>query len=148
MAIDQKVTVLKGVGAVVEQHLSRLAISTVGDLLEHFPRRYEDRSRMRRISELVAGEFATFSAVVLRSELQRMRGKSIARVWVGDETGKAVLVWFNQPYRAKTWKSGTPLIIYGRAARFREVLQIESPEVDAERTDLSFNAGNRFAGIA
>ena len=139
MAIDQKVTVLKGVGAVVEQHLARLAISTVGDLLEHFPRRYEDRSRMRRISELVAGEFATFSAVVLRSELQRMRGKSIARVWVGDETGKAVLVWFNQPYRAKTWKSGTHLIIYGRAARFREVLQIESPEVDAEANQDSLN---------
>jgi ATP-dependent DNA helicase RecG len=139
MGIDQKVTALKGVGAVVEQHLARLAISTVGDLLEHFPRRYEDRSRMRKISELVAGEFATFSAVVQRSELQRIRGKSIARVWVGDETGKAVLVWFNQPYRAKNWKNGTPLIIHGKAARFREVLQIESLEVDAEANQDSLN---------
>ena len=82
MSVDQPVGVLKGVGAVVGQHLSRLGITTVGDLLEHFPRRYEDRSQLRTIREIVAGQVATFAAVVERAEVQRVRGKSLARVWV------------------------------------------------------------------
>ena len=130
MSVDQPVGVLKGVGAVVGQHLSRLGITTVGDLLEHFPRRYEDRSQLRTIREIVAGQVATFAAVVERAEVQRVRGKSLARVWVSDDTGRAALVWFNQPYRAKSWKSGTRLIICGKAAKYRDAVQIESAEVD------------------
>ncbi len=130
MIIDQPVEALKGVGAVVGQHLSRLGITTVGDLLEHFPRRYEDRSQLRTIREIAAGQVATFAAVVERGEVQRIRGKSLARVWVSDETGRAVLVWFNQPYRAKSWKNGTRLIICGKATKYRDVVQIESAEVD------------------
>ena len=130
MIKDPAVTTLKGVGAVVSRHLSRLGIATIGDLLEHFPRRYEDRSQLRLIREIAAGQVATFSAVVERGEVQRVRGKSLARVWVADETGRAVLVWFNQPYRAKTWKSGARLVICGKAAKFRDIMQIESPEVD------------------
>ena len=110
--------------------LQRLGIQTIDDLLEHFPLRYEDRSRLVKINQLRHGDFATFTATVERGDLQRVRGKSLARVWVRDETGVAVLVWFNQPYRATAWKSGAKLMIYGKVNRFRDTLQIEAPEVD------------------
>jgi len=139
MILEQSVSKLKGVGAVVGQHLARLGITTVGELLEHYPRRYEDRSRLRTISEIGPGELATFAAVVERSEVQRVRGKSVARVWVADATGRAVLVWFNQPYRAKTWQSGARLIVYGKTTRYRDALQVDSPEVDLQAELDSLN---------
>jgi len=139
MILEQSVSKLKGVGAVVGQHLARLGITTVGELLEHYPRRYEDRSRLRTISEIGPGELATFAAVVERSEVQRVRGKSVARVWVADATGRAVLVWFNQPYRAKTWQSGARLIVYGKTSRYRDALQVDSPEVDMQAELDSLN---------
>ena len=121
---------LKGVGDAMASRLQRLGIHTIDDLLEHFPLRYEDRSRLAKINQLHHGDFATFTATVERGDLQRVRGKSLARVWVRDETGVAVLVWFNQPYRATAWKIGAKLMVYGKVNRFRDNLQIEAPEVD------------------
>jgi ATP-dependent DNA helicase RecG len=121
---------LKGVGDAMASRLQRLGIHTIDDLLEHFPLRYEDRSRLVKINQLRHGDFATFTATMERGDLHRVRGKSLARVWVRDETGVAVLVWFNQPYRATTWKSGAKLMVYGKVNRFRDNLQIEAPEVD------------------
>ena len=121
---------LKGVGEAMAFRLQRLGIHTIDDLLEHFPLRYEDRSRLIQINQLRHGDFATFTATVERGDVQRVRGKSLARVFVQDETGIAVLVWFNQPYRATAWKSGAKLMVYGKVNRFRDNLQIEAPEVD------------------
>ena len=121
---------LKGVGDAMASRMQRLGIHTIDDLLEHFPLRYEDRSQLVKINQLRHGDFMTFTATMERGDLQRVRGKSLARVWVRDETGVAVLVWFNQPYRATAWKSGAKLMVYGKVNRFRDNLQIEAPEVD------------------
>ena len=133
------ITTLKGVGDALAAKLSRLGITCVNDILEHYPRRYEDRSCLRTVAEMVHGEFATFAANVIRGEVNRVRGKSIARLIVGDHTGQAVLVWFNQPYRATSWKPGSSVLVYGRASRFRNTLQIESPEIDSSEPSDSLN---------
>jgi ATP-dependent DNA helicase RecG len=127
---DDPIQSLKGVGAALAVRMERLGIRTVGELLEHFPLRYEDRTRLYKISELRHGDFATFDATVERGEVQRIRGKSIARLWVRDETGSAALVWFNQPYRATAWKSGVRVMVYGKVSRFRDMVQLETPDVD------------------
>ena len=138
---DSSVQNLKGVGDALAVRLSRLGVTRIEDLLEHYPRRYEDRSRLRTIAEMVHGEFAGFSANVLRGEVSHAGGKSIARLVVSDTTGQATLVWFNQPYRAKSWKPGSAILVYGRANRFRGVLQIETPEVEIAASTDSLNAG-------
>ena len=76
---------LKGVGEAMAFRLQRLGIHTIDDLLEHFPLRYEDRSRLIQINQLRHGDFATFTATVERGDVQRVRGKSLARVFVQDE---------------------------------------------------------------
>lgn len=129
------VTTLKGVGAAVAARLAKLDIFTTDDLLQHFPRRYEDRTNRKNIGEIVQGEYVTFSATVLRGELSRVHGKSISKLTVSDSTGQATLVWFNQPYRAKQWKRGDTIQVYGRAEYARGGLQFETPEVDAADGD-------------
>lgn len=128
--IEKPITSLKGVGEALAVRFQRLGIHHVNDLIEHFPQRYEDRSCLLTISQLCPGVFASFSATVDHGEVQRVRGKTISRLWVRDETGVAVLIWFNQPYRATAWKRGTKIIVYGKINRFRELWQVESPEVD------------------
>ena len=127
---DDPIQSLKGVGEALSNRLEKIGIRTVGDLLEHFPLRYEDRAQLLQINELHHGGFATFEATVENGEVQRVRGKSIARLRVIDETGSAVLVWFNQPYRATAWKNGAKVVVYGKVNRFKDVVQIETPEVD------------------
>jgi ATP-dependent DNA helicase RecG len=127
---DDPIQSLKGVGTALAVRMERLGIRTVGELLEHFPLRYEDRTHLYKISELRHGDFATFDATVERGEVQRIRGKSIARLWVRDETGSAALVWFNQPYRATAWKTGVRVMVYGKVSRFRDMVQLETPDVD------------------
>jgi len=136
---DKPVQTLKGVGDAIAVTLGRMGIHTVGELLEHFPIRYEDRTQLRKINDIRSGEFVTFDATVERGEVNRIRGKSIARLWVRDETGQVVLVWFNQPYRATTWKPGVKVMVYGKVNRFRDTVQIETPEVDAMSHSESLN---------
>ena len=127
---EKPLTSLKGVGEAMAARFQRLGIDTVSDLMEHFPLRYEDRTRLLPICQLRHGDFSTFVATVEKGEVQRLRGKAVSRLWVRDETGVAVLVWFNQPYRATAWKRGVQLIVYGKVNRFRDLLQVEAPEVD------------------
>ena len=84
--LDDPIQSLKGVGEALSNRLEKIGIRTIGDLLEHFPLRYEDRARLLKINELNHGGFATFDATVEKGEVQRVRGKSIARLWVRDET--------------------------------------------------------------
>src|SRR5665647_1486538 len=137
---EKPVHTLKSVGAAVVAKLNRLGIITIGDLLGHFPLRYEDRTQLRKIDEIRHGEFATFTATVERGEVHRVRGKSIARLWIRDDTGQAVLVWFNQPYRATNWKPGVKVTVYGKVNRFRDIVQIETPEVDVISQTESLNS--------
>ncbi|MBP2665751.1 MAG: recG, partial [Firmicutes bacterium] len=136
---DQSVQTLKGVGASTTARLDRLGIHTIGELLEHFPLRYEDRTQRKNIIELQHGEFTTFTATIVRGELHQVKGKSIARVSVRDNTGQALLVWFNQPYRATAWKPATEVTVYGRVNRFLDTVQIEAPEVETATQAESLN---------
>ncbi len=137
---DQSIEALKGVGASTADRLGRMGIHTISELLEHFPLRYEDRTQRKNIVELQHGEFATFTATIMRGELHHVKGKSIARVSVRDDTGQALLVWFNQPYRATAWKPATEVTVYGRVNRFRDTLQIEAPEVETATQAESLNS--------
>lgn len=138
--IDLSVQTLTGVGASTAAKLNRMGIHTISELLEHFPLRYEDRTQRKNIIDLQHGEFATFTATIMRGELHQLKGKSIARVSVRDDNGQALLVWFNQPYRVKAWKPDTEVTVYGRVNRFRDTVQIEAPEVETITQSESLNS--------
>src|ERR1041384_1175821 len=82
--------------------LGRLGLQTVGDLLFHFPRAYEDLNDVRPISALTAGTVQTVRGEVVEIDGDSFHdGKTIVRVVLSDD-GKSCLegVWFNQPYAA------------------------------------------------
>ncbi|MDP3786248.1 MAG: ATP-dependent DNA helicase RecG [Candidatus Omnitrophota bacterium] len=121
---------VKGVGPARAETLKRLEIETVEDLLYHFPRRYEDRSKFKPISQVKIGEYGTVKGEILTLGGHRIgKGKSIFRVKVGDETGAIYAVWFNQPYMKNWFKSGDKIILYGKVEIYKDV-QITAPEFE------------------
>src|ERR1700733_5946056 len=100
MELDSPVTELKGVGAEIARKLAILGIQTIDDLINDFPRRYEDYSKLSDIKDMHPGIVtikAKLSSVVGRYV---RRGMHITEAIASDETASVRLVWFNQPYRA------------------------------------------------
>lgn len=97
--LNQPVTVLKGIGEETAEMLTEMKISTIQDLLEYFPYRYEDY-RLRDLTEVQHDEKVTVEGKV-HSEPSfiyygRKKSKLTIRVLVGSYLIKAV--FFNQPY--------------------------------------------------
>jgi len=133
---DIPVRFVKGVGPARAEILKKLDIGTVEDLLYHFPRRYEDRSRLDPINKLKEGEYAAIKGEVLtsgerggRPRFGRGKGMSVYKMAFGDATGVIYAVWFNQPYMQDVFKQGDKAILYGKVERYKD-LQISNPEFE------------------
>ncbi|MDO8602790.1 MAG: ATP-dependent DNA helicase RecG [Candidatus Omnitrophota bacterium] len=121
---------IKGVGPSRLSTLNKLGIETVQDLLYCFPRRHEDRSRIKKIKETRSGNFETIKAKVLTfGDRMSKKGMNIFQVAVGDSTGVIHATWFNQPYMKDKFKIGQELILYGKVERYN-YLQMNSPEYE------------------
>jgi ATP-dependent DNA helicase RecG len=106
-------------------------IESVLDLLQHYPRRYHDRTRKAEIAELVAGEEATIVAEVKRvSSRQTRQRKKMVEAVVEDDTGLLNLVFFNQPWKERQLAVGTEVALYGKLDIFRGKRQLANPIVD------------------
>ena len=99
----------------VARRLATFGLETVGDLIEHFPRRYEDFRDRKRIRDLKVGEEATIRGEVVRVRAERTarRRVDVVRVLVRDDTGAVEAVWFNQRYLTKVLQEGMRLSLRG-----------------------------------
>ena len=144
---------LPGVGPRRAELLRHLNLETVGDLLDHFPRRYEDRRQLLRIRDAVVGEMQVLygEIVSLRERpLQGGRGLLTARLVEPPEAGGRMalgdrssmdLVWFNQPYLSSWLRPGCRLYVYGQVKLHRGKLQMASPEFELESEPADPNEG-------
>lgn len=131
MYLDSPVTAIKSIGPEKSRKLSRLGILTVKDLIEHFPRDYEDRSQVVPISEIKLNEENTFRGRVRGiPEDMRVKNLRIVRARIEDSTGGIVAVWYNQPYMKKAFKEGAEYIFTGKAVRKYNNIEIQSPEFE------------------
>jgi len=120
-----------GVGPARAKALQKVGIETVRDLLTYYPRRYEDRSRLKPIIRLAHGELETVQGRVISVALNRVRrGLSILKVGISDGTATLYAAWFNQPYLKKQFAEGTQLFISGRVERKYNNIEIRSPEYE------------------
>ncbi len=117
--VESSVQYLKGVGPRRAEKLGVEGIHTVGDLLEHPPFRYEDRTNFRSIRSLGEGEWAlTRGRICNTGEFQaRRRNLSVFEILVEDGTGTIGLKFFNQPYLRNYYKEGLTIVIYGQVKR-------------------------------
>ncbi|MDU2066870.1 MAG: DNA helicase RecG, partial [Sporomusaceae bacterium] len=128
---------IKGVGPAKAAQLGKLGIFTIGQLLEYFPVRYEDRSQLKQISELSPGNVEAFRGKVLTvTERKVRRGLSLLSVVVVDSTGSVELVWFNQPFLKKRFTVDALVSVYGKIER-HYTLKVTNPETEIiSETDL------------
>jgi ATP-dependent DNA helicase RecG len=111
--------------------LRRLGIETVGQLLFHFPRDYEDLSDVRPIDKLTEGALQTIHGEIVEIDGRRLAdGRCVVSVVLSDGGRKCLeAVWFNQPYAARAFRYGQPLAMSGRPKWYRDHWQMASPRV-------------------
>lgn len=125
---------VKGVGPRIAEVLSRKGIKTVEDALNYFPRTYEDRRNIKRISTLKPNSRQTVMGKIVLSGMVRSRSRGIYQVIVSDGTGTLALSWYqyNPKYLKATYKKGYTVILSGDVTlnRYNNTLQIVHPSPD------------------
>ena len=133
--LNQDIMYLPGVGPNRKKMLNKeLGIETYGDLLEYYPYKYVDRTRLYTIHELtgdmpfvqVVGHILSFETFPMGPRKERV----VAHFT--DGTGIMDLVWFNGgKYAARTYKIGQEYLVFGRPSVFNNRIQIQHPEMDS-----------------
>ncbi|MDX1909452.1 MAG: ATP-dependent DNA helicase RecG [Bacteroidia bacterium] len=112
-------------------------IRTYGDLIQYFPRKYVDRSRISRIAELISGQAAVLIGRILQISLTETRhGKSVLTATFSDGSGSLDLIWFQSiKWVQKSLKAGEEIAVFGTPSQFNGRWQITHPEMDALRQE-------------
>ncbi|HSW57690.1 MAG TPA: ATP-dependent DNA helicase RecG [Dehalococcoidales bacterium] len=127
-ALDEPVTKVKGISEVLSKKFAKLGVQTVRDLLYYFPHRHIDYSQRAFVSSLKIGQENTIVANVWESREVQLGTRRSAEATVGDETGNVRVIWFNQPYMARSIRAGARIIISGKVSVFSGRPVFESPE--------------------
>ena len=140
--LNQDIKYLPGVGPNRQKLLNQeLGIETFGDLLEYYPYKYVDRSKVYTVHELtgdmpfvqVIGRILSFETFEMGPHKERV----VAHF--SDGTGIMDLVWFNGgKYAMKNYKIGTEYLVFGKPGVYNNRIQVQHPDIDAaESLELS-----------
>ncbi len=134
--LKQSVQYIKGVGPQRAALLQKLNIYTLEDLITYFPRDYEDRSKPKKISQLIDGEEALIEAIVVSkiTEVKIRKNMIIEKLIARDETGSCVISWFNQRYLKGKFEVGDKYKFFGKASVKYGKVEILNPVFDKEET--------------
>lgn len=132
---------IKGVGPERVKSLNKLGIYTLEDLITYYPRTYEDRSKAKKIDELVNGEESLIEAVCVSkiAEIKIRKNMTIYKLIVRDETASCELTWFNMPYLKTKFKLGNKYKFFGKIKRTASKIEMNSPIFEEE--EMSNNTG-------
>ncbi len=131
--LEKDVKYIKGVGPNRVKLLNKLGVFTLKDLITYYPRTYEDRSKPKNIAECIDGEEVLIEAYASgRVSDVRLRGKTMQKLVIRDETGVATAVWFNQSYLKNKFEQGKKYTFYGKVNNTFGRITINSPVFDEE----------------
>ena len=141
-SIHSLVSVIPKIGPKYRELLKNLEIVTVGDLLYHFPFRYDDFSITKLISDLNDGDNVTVEATILSiNNIFTKNGKRLTKVAAQDITGKIDIIWFNQHYLKTVFKEGETYYFSGKAERFNNKMSLISPSFELKTDSGHLNTG-------
>jgi ATP-dependent DNA helicase RecG len=123
---------LKGVGPIRAQFLKKeLGIATFGDLLFFFPFRYEDKSNLKKINEVIDQENVLIRGQIVEFEEIGVGRKKRLIAYLEDGTGTMELVWFRSiAWIKKTLSHAMEVQVYGKASYFNRRFSITHPELE------------------
>lgn len=131
MNLTTPLSKVQGFGPTYLSRLARLGISSVGELIYHFPFRYDDLSSVKKIAELSPGEVATVRGEVWEiGNVRTRRGKTLTRLIVNDGSGSIEAVFFNQPYLARVIRSGTTISLAGKVSQYSGKINFSNPDYE------------------
>ena len=112
--------------------LKKIGIRTIGDLLYHFPARYESAGQTGTIAGVSAGAEVTLYGTVRKPDIRRTwkSRRPIAEAWLEDASGKIKMMWFSQPYIAKTLHDGMVVKVSGKVAGAGSKVYLANPAID------------------
>lgn len=107
-----------------------LGLTTVGELLRHYPRRYAERGELTSIAGLADGDHVTVVAEIASVTARRMRSKrgSVLEVLVSDGSDSLVITFFNQPWRERELRAGDRGLFAGTVSTYRSQRQLAHPQ--------------------
>lgn len=133
--LNKEIKYVKGVGPNRAVLLNKLGIYNLEDLINYYPRTYEDRSKPTKIYEVKDGEevlievIATSKVAEIRTRNKKMvMYKLIAR----DETGYVTITWFNQSYLKNIFKIGQTYKFFGKVKKIGNKIEMNSPVYDVK----------------
>ena len=131
--LSDPVTILKGVGPTKAKQFAALNIHTIRDLICHFPRGYEDRTKLTTIEKLEVDVPACFKAMVMNTPRTShiRKGLDITKVQVADHTARLTLTFFNQKFTTEQLQYGKEYIFYGAVSGDFVGYNMTSPAFEA-----------------
>ena len=137
MILSTPIEDIPRIGPIYQRKLKRLGIKTVQDLFFHFPRRYEDFSKLIPVSKVKINEVCTIYGKVLGIESKRTwkRKMFLTEAVIEDKTGAIKTTWFNQPYLIKTLRKGDNVFLSGKVIISKNGIYLSNPIY--EKGDLS-----------
>jgi len=116
---------------------TNIGIFNLGDLILHFPFRYEDYTKIKNINSLKENENATIVGTITKKLL--IRKMNAPQIIVADNTGSITATFFNMAFLVKRFKVGQKIALAGMIKKFRNSLQFNNPEYE-----LFTNSVKRF----
>jgi ATP-dependent DNA helicase RecG len=142
LSLNSPVGSVPKVGPKYKLLLKNLGIETVEDLIYHFPFRYDDYSKFKKISELEEKETVSVKGVL--ESLVNIYTKYGKRLTIGkftDETGSIQLIWFNQHYLKKTLLVGIEYYLSGKVTVFSGKKCFITPDLEESKERVPLNTG-------
>ncbi|HET9476888.1 MAG TPA: ATP-dependent DNA helicase RecG [Dehalococcoidia bacterium] len=129
--LDSKLSVLAGISRVTETKLARINITTVRDLLYHFPTRYHDYSEVRPIADLRVDEEQTVIGDIWSVSATTIGRKKATEAIVSDRSGTIRVLWWSGHWMARRLRQGMRVALSGKITAYRGRLQMEGPELES-----------------
>ena len=140
MDLNKDVKYIKGVGPNRVQLLNKIGIFTLKDLITYYPRTYEDRSKPKNIAECGNGDEVLIEGITCgKLSSVPLRGKTMQKLLIRDETGSCTITWFNQTYLKNKFDIGKKYKFYGKITNHFGKITMTSPVFD--ENEKNFNTG-------
>lgn len=142
MQLEDDIINIKNIGSQRAAKFHRLGIYKILDLIEYFPRNYNDRTNISKIGNLDLDKENTFIARV--SDLAEnvcVNQRIITKLKLKDSTGSINAIWYNQPYLKNSFSIGDEYIFTGKVKRKYNNTEVESPEYEKIGTEQLLSGG-------
>lgn len=143
MNLSTPITRLPGVGPIYEKRLKKLGITTTRDLLFHFPKEYQDFSKITSINKVREGQTYCIKGRILDIKLKRIwqRRMSITQAVIEDKTGSLKLIWFNQPYITTNLQKDDEALFVGKVIRNKTGITLSNPSYEKTEQEEHIHVG-------